>query len=185
MTPAMDRPAAVRRALRDLVADRGFHGASMGAVAKEAGVATGTAYTHYESKDELVYATYLEIKAGLGDAVLEGFDPDGTPQEKWSHFLTTAYDFLSEEPERAGFLSQLEESPYYEEAHARHKASGDALSEAFQTEELQTLLVDLPEPVIYALTFGVLVRLIAGGVQLKDDELDTLVEATWRAVVLP
>ena len=57
MTSAMDRPAAIRRALRDLVAERGFHGASMGAVAKEAGVATGTAYVHYESKDELVYAT--------------------------------------------------------------------------------------------------------------------------------
>ncbi len=36
----VDRPAAIRRALRDLVAERGFHGASMGAVAKAAGVAT-------------------------------------------------------------------------------------------------------------------------------------------------
>ena len=181
----MDRPAAVRRALRDLVADRGFHGASMGAVAKEAGVATGTAYTHYESKDELVYATYLEIKAGLSEAVLEDFDPTAPPIEKWRHILTTSYDFLSEEPERAGFLSQLEESPYYEEAHARHIASGDPLAETFQSDELRSLLIDLPEPVIYALTFGVAVRLIAGGVQLKDDELDTLVEATWRAVTRP
>ena len=95
------------------------------------------------------------------------------------------YDFLSEEPERAGFLSQLEESPYYEEAHARHIASGDPLAETFQSDELRSLLIDLPEPVIYALTFGVAVRLIAGGVQLKDDELDTLVEATWRAVTRP
>ena len=55
----LDRPAAIRRALRNLVADRGFHGASMGAVAKEAGVATGTAYVHYESKEELVNASVL------------------------------------------------------------------------------------------------------------------------------
>ena len=46
MSPTTDRPAAIRRALRDLVAERGFHGASMGAVAKEAGVAAGTAYVH-------------------------------------------------------------------------------------------------------------------------------------------
>ena len=157
----------------------------MGAVAKEAGVATGTAYTHYESKDELVYATYLEIKAGLGEAVLKGFDPEAPPLDRWSHILKTSYEFLSDEPERAGFLSQLEESPYYEEAHSRHKTSGDALAEAFRSDELQELLIDLPEPVIYALTFGVAVRLIAGGVQLKDEELDTLVEATWRAVTLP
>jgi AcrR family transcriptional regulator len=44
--PKADRAAAVRAALRTLVAERGFHGASMGAVAREAGVATGTAYVH-------------------------------------------------------------------------------------------------------------------------------------------
>ena len=47
----VDRPALIRKALRDLVAERGFHGASMGAVAQVAGVATGTAYVHYVSKE--------------------------------------------------------------------------------------------------------------------------------------
>ncbi len=185
MTPAMDRPAAIRRALRDLVAERGFHGASMGAVAKEAGVATGTAYVHYESKDELVFATYLEIKAELGAAVLDGFDTAASPVDQWDHMLKTAYDFLSEEPERARFLSQFEESPYYEEAHARLLAVGDPLAEAATSERFTSLIVDLPNQVIYALSLGVAVRLIAAGVQLKDEELDTLVAATWRAVNRP
>lgn len=185
MTPAVDRPAAIRRALRDLVAERGFHGASMGAVAKEAEVATGTAYVHYESKDELVYATYLEIKGELGAAVLEEFNAAASPFDQWSHMLTTAYAFLSEEPERARFLSQLEESPYYEEAHARLVAAGDPLAEAARSEGFTSLVVDLPYQVIYALSLGVAVRLIAAGVQLKAEELDTLVAATWRAVTRP
>ena len=157
----------------------------MGAVAKEAGVATGTAYVHYESKDELVYATYLEIKEELGIAVLEGYDAAASLFERWNHILKTAYDFLSEEPGRARFLSQLEESPYYEEAHARLVAAGDPLAEAAQSEDFMSLIVDLPNQVIYALSLGVAVRLIAAGVQLKDDELDTLVSATWRAVTRP
>jgi hypothetical protein len=99
--------------------------------------------------------------------------------------LKTAYDFLSEEPERARFLSQLEESPYYEEAHARLVASGDPLAEAAQSEDFMSLIVDLPNQVIYALSLGVAVRLIAAGVQLKDEELDTLVSATWRAATCP
>jgi TetR/AcrR family transcriptional repressor of multidrug resistance operon len=157
----------------------------MGAIAKEAEVATGTAYVHYESKDELVYATYLEIKEELGIAVLEGYDAAASPFDRWTHILKTAYDFLSEEPERARFLSQLEESPYYEEAHARLVAAGDPLAEAAQSEDFMSLIVDLPNQVIYALSLGVAVRLIAAGVQLKDDELDTLVSATWRAVTRP
>ncbi len=185
MTPAVDRPAAIRRALCNLVAERGFHGASMGAVAKEAGVATGTAYVHYQSKEELVYATYLELKAELGEAVLAEFDPDAEPREIWRHILTAAYEFLSEQPERARFLTQLEESPYYEEAHARLRESGDPLVEAASDPDFVALLVPLPSEVIYALSFGVAVRLIAAGIQLKPDEVQMLVDATWRAVVRP
>jgi TetR/AcrR family transcriptional repressor of multidrug resistance operon len=181
----VDRPAAIRRALRDLVAARGFHGASMGAVAKEAGVATGTAYVHYESKEELVYATYLELKADLSAAVLADFDPAVAPFEAWRHILTAAYGFLAEEPERARFLTQLEESPYYEEAHSRLKQAGDPLYGVTETKEFASLLVPLPYEVIYALSFGVAVRLVAAGVRLKPEETDRLVDATWRAITRP
>jgi TetR/AcrR family transcriptional repressor of multidrug resistance operon len=185
MIAAVDRPAAIRKALRNLVAARGFHGASMGAVAKDAGVATGTAYVHYESKEELVYATYLELKAELGAAVLVGYDEAAQPYEAWRHILTGAYEFLSEEPERARFLTQLEESPYYEEAHSRLMTAGDPLVAMAESDDLARLLVPLPREVIYALSFGVAVRLAAAGVHLKPDEVDLLVEATWRAVTKP
>ena len=185
MTPTVDRPAAIRRALRNLVAARGFHGASMGAVAREAGVATGTAYVHYESKEELVYATYLELKTELSAAVLADFDETAKPFEAWRHILTAAYDYLEEEPDRARFLTQLEESPYYEEAHSRLQQAGDPLYDAAGSEEFTALLIPLPYEVIYALSFGVAVRLIAAGVRLKPQELDLLVDATWRAVTNP
>ena len=157
----------------------------MGAVAKEAGVATGTAYVHYASKEELVYATYLELKAELSAAVLADFDGTTKPFEIWRHILTAAYRYLAAEPECARFLTQLEESPYYEEAHSRLMASGDLLYETAGAEEFASLLVPLPIEVIYALSFGVAVRLIAAGVQLKPDEVELLVEATWRAVTQP
>ena len=56
----------------------GFHGASIGAVAREAGVATGTAYTHYASKDDLVLAAYCETKAQLAAAAMNSLD-DSAP----------------------------------------------------------------------------------------------------------
>lgn len=179
---SVDRPAAIRRALRDLVAERGFHGASMGAVASEAGVAVGTAYVHYASKEELVYATYLELKRELSAAVLAGYDETAGPQERWRHVLTATYTHLATEPSRARFLTQLEDSPYYEEAHARLVESGDPLTTIAAASDLQELLVPLPLDVIYALSFGVAVRLIAGGISLKPEELELLVQSTWRAV---
>ena len=184
-TTSIDRPAAIRRALRDLVATRGFHGASMSAIANDAGVATGTAYVHYASKEELVYATYLEIKQELGTAVLNGYDESAPPFERWRHVLRSAFEFLGAEPERARFLSQLEESPFHEEAHARLVAQGDPLVEVASRPDMAELLIALPTTVIYALSLGVAVRLIAAGNRLTSDELDELVRATWRAVTKP
>ena len=132
-----------------------------------------------------MYATYLELKAELGAAVLADFDPTVEPRERWRHVLTEAYDFLALEPERARFLTQLEESPYYEEAHARLLAAGDPLAEMGRSEDLMEIFVPLPYEVIYALSFGVAVRLAAAGVRLKPEEIDLLVDATWRAVTKP
>ncbi|MDH3248369.1 MAG: TetR/AcrR family transcriptional regulator [Acidimicrobiia bacterium] len=184
MTTTVDRPAAIRRALRDLVAERGFHGASMGAVAKHAGVAVGTAYVHYESKEELVYATFLEIKHQLGDVVLSQVDLDAPPKDRFVRLWTAIYRHYREEPARAGFLAQLEASPFYPEASRRLEESGDQLVEEATRPDLVDMLIDLPMDVIAALTLGVAVRLVAAGIELSDGQLETVAEACWRAVTV-
>lgn len=182
MTNTADRPAAIRRALRDLVAERGFHGASMGAVAKEAGVAAGTAYVHYDSKEELVYATYLEIKRQLSDEVLPTVDLQAAPKARFVQLWTGIYRHYRAEPARAGFLAQLEASPFFGEASKRLEQSGDRLLEEAARPDLVELLADLPMDVIAALTLGVAVRLVASGIELSDAQLQTVAEACWRAV---
>ena len=182
MSPTLDRPAAIRRALRDLVAERGFHGASMGAVAKVAGVAAGTAYVHYESKEDLVYATYLEVKQQLGDEVIAQVDPGAEPPDRYRQMWLAIYDHLAREPERARFLTQMEESPYYEMAKAQLLEQGDKLVELASSEDFVEALVPLPMEVVYVLTMGVAVRLVASGTKLSNEQLETLVRATWRAI---
>ncbi len=184
MTTAIDRPAAIRRALRDLVAERGFHGASMGAVAKEAGVAAGTAYVHYESKEELVYATYLEIKHQLSEEVLPRVDLDAPPRERFVQLWIAIYHHYRAEPARAAFLAQLEASPFHAEASKRLEESGDRLIEEAARPDLLELLVDLPMDVIAALTLGVAVRLAASNIELSAGQLETVAAACWRAVTV-
>jgi len=185
MTTIVDRPAAIRIALRDLVAERGFHGASMSAVAKAAGVATGTAYVHYESKEDLVFATYLEIKRDLGEAVVSQIDHEAAPRERYRQMWLAIYRHLADEPARARFLTQMEESPFYAEAHEQVMAEGDKLSDLARREDFLDLLAPIPMEIIYVLTMGVAVRLVAGGIYLDDSELEAVVQATWRAVTKP
>lgn len=186
MTPTgeIDRPAAIRLALRDLVADRGFHGASMSDVARRARVAVGTAYVHYESKEELVYATYLEVKREMSAEVLSRVDLTAEPKERFVQLWVAMYRHFRQEPARAKFLSQLEESPFHAEAHRRLEEVGDPILEQAAASDLRELLVDLPFEVIYAFTLGIAIKLVASEIDLGDRQIELVAHSSWRAVTV-
>jgi AcrR family transcriptional regulator len=182
----LDRAAAVRQALRRLVAQRGFHGASMSAVAAEAGVATGTAYTHYGSKDELVLATYLETKAQLGVAATAELDLAADPAERFRSIWLASYHHLAANRDHALFLLQVDSSPYRSSAHEAAMAQeGDPVLEQAADPAMTTRLLPLPLEVLYELGLAPPVRLAANGAELSEAELEATADACWRAVSRP
>jgi AcrR family transcriptional regulator len=180
---SIDRAAAVRNALVRLVAAEGFHGTSMAAVAKEAGVATGTAYVHYASKDELVHATYLEVKHGLGEAAVAAIDPSAPSRTVFDQMWHAVQAYLEADPVRARFLEQVDSSPFAESAHELAMANdGDPLLRSAAVIAMLDAWVHLPMPVLYDLAVGPMIRLIASEGRLDPDIVPTLIEACWRAV---
>ena len=181
----VDRARAVRIALRRLVAEGGFHGASMNAVAKAAGVATGTAYVHYQGKDELVIAAYAETKRELGLAAVGAVDPDAPPHERFASMWLALHSHLAANPDDARFLVQVEHSPYLALAHERASApSDDPLLAAAAAPDLATLLAPLPPEVLWELGLAPAVRLVAAGTGLTNEQLSATAEACWRAVTV-
>jgi AcrR family transcriptional regulator len=178
-----DRAAAVRSALRRLVADHGLHGASMAAVAKEAGVATGTAYVHYASKDDLLLAAYLELKVEVGRAAVAGLDRSAPAEARFTSMWRAVHGFLAADPTRARFLTQVESSPLAAAAHVAALAAGDdpVLDEA-AASDLADRLRPLPLEVLWDLGFGPAVRLVASGRPLDDAGLTSLADACWQAI---
>lgn len=180
-----DRAAAVRTALRRLVAERGFHGASMSAVAAEAGVATGTAYVHYRSKDDLVIATYVEVKRDLGQAAVDRLDLEQEVDEQFRALWRAMHDHLAADPDRARFLVQVEASPYATRAHdASLGTPDDPLLALIADSPIGRRLAPLPLAVLYDLGIGPAVRLAASSETLPDEELDAVAAACWRAISL-
>ncbi|MGI9596354.1 MAG: TetR/AcrR family transcriptional regulator [Acidimicrobiales bacterium] len=194
---AFDRAAAVRSALRRLVAERGFHGVSMSAVAKEAGVATGTAYVHYDSKDELVKASYRELKAGFVEAGAAAIDPDGSAECRFRQLWLGAYHHLSCDPVGARFMIQVDASPYAAELYGESAAepptravteegaAADPLMIQAGLADMSAALLDLPLEVIYDLGIGPMVRVVASERPLTAEQLDTMAGACWRAISKP
>lgn len=90
-----------------VIASEGL-GAATATIAKEAGVSNGSLFTYFETKSDLLNQLYLEIKAEMAAAAL-----DGLPAEKsgirnqllhmWSHWLRWAASC----PEKRRAFAQL------------------------------------------------------------------------------
>jgi len=178
-TIRLDRAALVRRAMVDLVAENGIHGASMGQVAQRAGVATGTAYVHYESKDDLMVAAFVEVKERLGAVATEGVDPTMAPDERFAAVWRRIYLFLRDDPSVARFLSQLDVSPLRAQAHAA-LPDDDQLTRL--ADSMTSHLVALPGEILYELGLAPAVRLVATDTTIGTDELEVVIAACWRAI---
>ncbi|WP_244475990.1 TetR/AcrR family transcriptional regulator [Methylobacterium sp. Leaf93] len=73
-----DKRRQILDGARSVFMASGFDGASMGEIAKSAGVSKGTLYVYFDSKEALFEALTLEEKRGLAEALfqLDADDPD-------------------------------------------------------------------------------------------------------------
>ncbi len=158
----------------------------MSAIAREAGVATGTAYTHYASKDELVLAAYCETKAALGLAGTTDLRPNLPADRRFHDLWLSCYRYLKANPEHAQFLLQVEHSPYRDLAHLSALANDDdPLLAQVALPDVADRLRPLPIDVLYELALSPAVRLAASAMELDDAQLDDIADACWRAVIQP
>lgn len=178
----VDRAGLVRRAVVELVAERGIHGTSMSRVAEQAGVATGTAYVHYASKEELLIAAFVETKWTLGEVVYRGLHPSGSSRDLFESVWRRTYDHLREDPAVARFLAQIDESPLRTRAHEALPDDDPLLQLA---DQMADDLVELPIEILYELGLAPAVRLVASDTHLDDRQLSGVIEACWRAVHRP
>ena len=79
-----DKRNAILAAATTVFAKRGL-GAATAAVSREAGVAEGTLFTYFKTKDELVNALYREIKLELADAMMSDFPRRASVRERFQH----------------------------------------------------------------------------------------------------
>ena len=76
-------------AAREVIEHAGYGGASVAAIADRAGVATGTLYRHFASKEELFVELFRSVCAGEERAMREAIPEDGGAVERLQAVLST------------------------------------------------------------------------------------------------
>ena len=77
----MDKKEQILLAALKLFVEFGFHNTPTSKIAKEAGVANGTLFYFFPTKDDLVKALYLDVKSRLTNYVAETMRGESTLKE--------------------------------------------------------------------------------------------------------
>ena len=112
MEPANDKREVILETALVLFTERGFYGTPTAMISREAGVATGTLFFYFTTKEELIDALYRQIKSEAGTALREGVDQERTIQSKIRRVGENAIAWGTKNPKKFRFMEQFAHSPF-------------------------------------------------------------------------
>jgi AcrR family transcriptional regulator len=149
---------AIATATFTLVERNGLSGLTMPAIAREAGVATGTLYVYFKSKDELLTALYEHAKTSTAACMMDRDNPSAPFRSRFQRMWLNWLDKRLDHYAQVVFLEQYYNSPWFSEASralsARLMKDFSALLEAAKAQQI---LKDVPT-VLLINAFGGSVR---------------------------
>jgi AcrR family transcriptional regulator len=125
-----DKRSAILDAATRLFAERGLAAAPTSEISKRAGVAEGTLFTYFETKDDLINSLYREIKLELADAMMSDFPRKKNVRTRLRHVWDRYVRWGIANPKQRKVLAQLQVS---EVLTKESKDAGGAPFVEFQT----------------------------------------------------
>src|ERR1700724_1343493 len=136
-----DKRNAILEAATRLFAERGLAAAPTSEISKLAGVAEGTLFTYFGTKDELINSLYRELKLELADAMMSDFPRKKNVRTRLRHVWDRYVNWGIANPRQRKVLAQLQVS------EALTKESREAAGAPFV--EFQAMIRDAIEQRVF------------------------------------
>lgn len=186
MQSIADKKRAIFEGMLDLIKDHGFHGASMSLLAKNAGVAAGTIYHYFESKDQLIDELYNFYKSKVVAIVGAAIEDNISCKEKFFAIWINIYQFYTQNPNVLIFFEQYNNSPYNTNRSPNYSKS--ELFNFFQEGMRSGQIKDTKPEVLMIITLGSISSMaklkLFGKVALDRTDLEQVVEILWKGIAI-
>jgi len=184
-------PDATREAILDaaleLFVERGFHGTAVPLVAERAGIAAGTIYRHFESKEALVNTVYRTWKERITGEVLRDFPLQASARDQFHTAWIGITKFVAEHPRAYAFLELHHHAPYLDpESRAVEQRTYEFAAVVIARGQAGGAIRRGAPPVLLGLLHGAFVGLVRfwreGRVAWTPDELALAEQACWDLI---
>jgi AcrR family transcriptional regulator len=171
----------------ELFAERTFEGTPVPLIAERAGVAAGTIYRYFESKEALVNALYRRCKGELRDVLSEAIAAGTTHEERFRLIWRGQWRFAAEHPHGLGFLETQHHEAYLDAASRALSAEIEAATTAYvRGAQAEGALRAGPPEMLIALVFGAFVGMVkqagAGGLTFDEEKVHASADIMWSAL---
>jgi TetR/AcrR family transcriptional regulator, repressor of fatR-cypB operon len=182
-----DKAESVLVAALDLFVERGFHGTSVPSVAERAGVAAGTIYHYFASKEALVNALYKRWKGEISARVITDFPFDRPVREQFRTIWERMADFALAHPKELAFLELHHHGSYLDDESRRiENQTIDFGVEMVKRAQSEQALKSLPPALLVDLAngafLGVFRAALEGRLPLTRATLMDAERCCWEAV---
>lgn len=167
--------------------ERGFHGTSVPAIAREAGLAPSSLYRHFESKEALVNELYRSLKGRLMSALAPALQGELEPRAIFRRFWHRLVQLARESPEVIVFLEHHHHGDYLDEASQQlEERTFEPFYAILATEPARAALAPLPPEATMAIVWGAFSGLFRahrlGHLDWDDALLAETEDRVWRAI---
>ena len=184
--PTSDKRTALLAAALEVFSERGVDGVAVPEISRRAGVATGTIYRYFPSKEALVNELYREQKLALGRRLNEGFDRKAEPKAAFAEFWRRLVAFAREEPCAYRFLELQDHRPYLDKESLKleRKVLAPMTASVRKLQQKGVYRNDMRHEVLMAMMWGAFVNLFKaerdGYLKLSAKDIAAARDACWE-----
>jgi AcrR family transcriptional regulator len=161
-------------------------GAPTARIAKRAGIAEGTLFTYFSSKEELLNELYVALKTEFYTLVNTGFPHTANLERRAHHLWATYLNWAIAFPQRRQVSVQLNLAHFIsEDARARASADRGPVYDTLAALDEQNSLRSLPHGAAAAMMSALqeaAMNLVAQTPEQRQTILEGMFQLFWRAV---
>jgi len=114
----MDKREKLLQSALELFVLQGFNDTPTSKIAKEAGIATGTLFYFFPTKDELIFSLYLKLKGQAAESIKLALAGVQSTKEVIKTYYEESLKWSLLNPKEFAFLAQFSNSPYFKRIDA-------------------------------------------------------------------
>jgi AcrR family transcriptional regulator len=169
--------------------ERGFHGTAIPEIAEKAGIAPGTIYHYFDSKEALVNALYRHWKQTIAQRVFMSFPATATARTQFQVIWHEIVKFALAAPTAFMFIETHNHASYLDaESIAIDRHVKDFARVVIERAQREGIVKPLNANVLMELMFGAFVGMMRahweGRLELSEAVISDAEQACWDAVAV-